>query len=122
LLKNLRNGYDLDENLIMEFLALVRNGPVLLGVFTLMLFASNDWVVNFRHQMMKLTSTGTEMLFCKFTIFADFLTNHFLNVFHVPEISATGKLISKSVPVEKVGNKLQSSSEIFIKDFICEMF
>jgi len=106
----------------MEFLALVRNGPIFFSVFTLMLFTCNDRVVNFRHQMMKLTSTGTEMLLCKFTIFADFLTNHFLNVFHVPEIGATGKLISESMPVEEIGNKLQSSSEIFIKDFICEMF
>jgi hypothetical protein len=86
----------------MEFLALVRNGPVLFSVFTLVLFASNDRVVNFRHQMMKLTSTSTEVLFREFTIFADFFTNHFLNVLHVPEIGATGKLISESMPVEEV--------------------
>ena len=105
----------------MEFLALIRNGPVLLSVFTLVLFASNDRVVNFRHQVMKLTSTGTEVLLSEFTIFADFLANHFLNVFHVPEIGATGKLISESVPVEEVGNELQSTSEILIEDFVCEV-
>jgi hypothetical protein len=106
----------------MEFLAFIRNSPIFLGVFTLMLFASDNREVDSGHQMMKLTSTGTEVLISKFSIFADFLTNHFLNIFHVPEISVTGKLISKSVPIEEIGNKLQSSSEIFIEHFVCKMF
>ena len=86
-----------------------------------MLFAGNNWEVNFSHQMMKLTSTGAEVLVSEFSIFADFLTNHFLDVFHVPEIGASGELISKSVPVEEVWYEFQSSSEIFIEDLIGEM-
>lgn len=105
----------------MEFLTLITDGPVLLGIFTLMLFASNNRVVNFSHQVMKLTSTGTEMFISKFTIFADFLPDHFLDIFHVPELSITGKLISESVPIKEIGDKLQSSSEIFIEDFVSEM-
>jgi hypothetical protein len=106
----------------MEFLAFITDGPIFLGMFALMLFASNNRIVNFRHQMMKLTSTRAEMLVSKFTVFADFLANHILDIFHVPEIDIASKLISECVPIEEIGNELQSSSKIFIEYFVSEMF
>jgi hypothetical protein len=106
----------------MEFLTFITDGPIFPGVFTLMLFACDNRVVNFSHEMMELTSTGTEMLISKFSIFAYFLANHILDIFHVPKVCVSSKLISESVPIEEISNELQSTSKIFIEYFISEMF
>ena len=61
------------------------------------------------------------MLVSEFTVFTDFLTNHILDVLHVPELLISCESISEGVPVEEVGNELQPTSEVLVENFVSQV-
>jgi hypothetical protein len=61
------------------------------------------------------------VLVSEFTVFTDFLTNHILDVLHVPELLISCESISEGVPVEEVGNELQPTSEVLVENFVSQV-